>query len=55
MDFRITGLPVEPFIPFFSMSDAELLTPRRPPRRRESRGCAADAALPRQPARFRTG
>ena len=26
MDFRITGLPVEPFIPFFSMSDAELLT-----------------------------
>ena len=25
MDFRITGLPVEPFIPFFSMSDAELL------------------------------
>jgi len=26
MDFRITGLPVEPFVPFFSMSDAELLT-----------------------------
>jgi len=26
MDFRITGLPVEPFIPFFSMSDEELLT-----------------------------
>lgn len=26
MDFRITGLPVEPFIPFFSMSDGELLT-----------------------------
>jgi len=26
MDFRITGLPVEPFIPFFSMSDAELLS-----------------------------
>lgn len=26
MDFRITGLPAEPFIPFFSMSDAELLT-----------------------------
>jgi hypothetical protein len=26
MDFRVTGLPVEPFIPFFSMSDAELLT-----------------------------
>ena len=25
MDFRITGLPAEPFIPFFSMSDAELL------------------------------
>ena len=25
MDFRLTGLPVEPFIPFFSMSDAELL------------------------------
>jgi hypothetical protein len=26
MDFRISGLPVEPFIPYFSMSDAELLT-----------------------------
>jgi Protein of unknown function (DUF1203) len=26
MDFRISGLPVEPFIPFFSMSDDELLT-----------------------------
>ena len=26
MDFRISGLPVEPFIPFFSMSDEELLT-----------------------------
>ena len=26
MDFRITGLPVEPFIPFFAMSDEELLT-----------------------------
>lgn len=26
MDFRITGLPVEPFIPFFSMSDEELQT-----------------------------
>jgi len=25
MDFRITGLPVEPFIPFFNMSDKELL------------------------------
>ena len=25
MDFRISGLPVEPFIPFFAMSDAELL------------------------------
>ena len=25
MDFRITGLPVEPFIPFFGMSDGELL------------------------------
>jgi hypothetical protein len=25
MDFRITGLPVEPFIPFFGMSDEELL------------------------------
>jgi hypothetical protein len=26
MDFRITGLPVEPFIAFFNMSDEELLT-----------------------------
>ena len=26
MDFRISGLPVEPFIPFFSMSDEELQT-----------------------------
>jgi hypothetical protein len=26
VDFRISGLPVEPFIPFFSMSDVELLT-----------------------------
>ena len=26
MDFRITGLPVEPFITFFSMSDEELQT-----------------------------
>jgi hypothetical protein len=25
MDFRISGLPVEPFIPYFTMSDAELL------------------------------
>jgi hypothetical protein len=25
MDFRISGLPVEPFVPYFSMSDAELL------------------------------
>jgi Protein of unknown function (DUF1203) len=25
MDFRITGLPLEPFIPFFAMSDEELL------------------------------
>jgi hypothetical protein len=25
MDFRISGLPIEPFIPFFAMSDAELL------------------------------
>jgi Protein of unknown function (DUF1203) len=25
MDFRITGLPLGPFVPFFSMSDAELL------------------------------
>jgi hypothetical protein len=25
MDFRISGLPAEPFIPFFAMSDAELL------------------------------
>jgi hypothetical protein len=25
MNFRISGLPVEPFIPFFAMSDAELL------------------------------
>ena len=25
MDFRISGLPVEPFIPFFTMTDAELL------------------------------
>ena len=26
MDFRISGLPVEPFLPFFGMSDEELLT-----------------------------
>ena len=26
MDFRITGLPVEPFIPFFAMNDEKLLT-----------------------------
>jgi hypothetical protein len=26
MDFRISGLPVEPFIPFFNMSDEELQT-----------------------------
>ena len=26
MDFRISGLPVEPFTPYFAMSDAELLT-----------------------------
>jgi len=26
MDFRITGLPAEPFQPFFAMSDEELLT-----------------------------
>jgi uncharacterized protein DUF1203 len=25
MDFRISGLPVEPFVPFFGMSDDELL------------------------------
>jgi Protein of unknown function (DUF1203) len=25
MNFRISGLPLEPFIPFFSMSDEELL------------------------------
>jgi Protein of unknown function (DUF1203) len=25
MDFRITGLPAEPFLPFFAMTDAELL------------------------------
>jgi len=25
MDFRISGLPAEPFIPFFAMTDAELL------------------------------
>ena len=25
MDFRISGLPVEPFVPFFTMSDEELL------------------------------
>jgi hypothetical protein len=25
MDFRITGLPLEPFVPFFAMSDEELL------------------------------
>ncbi|HEX3400663.1 MAG TPA: DUF1203 domain-containing protein [Acetobacteraceae bacterium] len=25
MDFRITGLPVEPFVPFYTMADAELL------------------------------
>jgi hypothetical protein len=25
MDFRISGLPAEPFIPLFAMSDAELL------------------------------
>ncbi len=26
MDFHISGLPIEPFIPFFSMSDEELRT-----------------------------
>lgn len=26
MDFRITGLPAEPFLPFFGMTDDELLT-----------------------------
>jgi hypothetical protein len=26
MDFRISGLPVEPFLPFLGMSDEELLT-----------------------------
>jgi Protein of unknown function (DUF1203) len=25
MDFRISGLPVEPFVPYFAMSDADLL------------------------------
>ena len=25
MDFRISGLPAEPFLPFFAMTDAELL------------------------------
>lgn len=25
MDFRISGLPVEPFLPYFAMSDADLL------------------------------
>lgn len=25
MDFRLSGLPAEPFLPFFAMSDAELL------------------------------
>ena len=25
MNFRITGLPLEPFVPFFSMTDEELL------------------------------
>ena len=25
MNFRISGLPVEPFVPFFAMSDEELL------------------------------
>ncbi len=24
MDFRISGLPAEPFFPFFAMTDAEL-------------------------------
>lgn len=26
MDFRISGLPAEPFLPFFAMTDAELLS-----------------------------
>ncbi|MEJ0015967.1 MAG: DUF1203 domain-containing protein [Acetobacteraceae bacterium] len=26
MDFRISGLPAEPFVPFFAMTDAALLT-----------------------------
>jgi hypothetical protein len=26
VDFRISGLPAEPFLPFFDMTDAELLT-----------------------------
>jgi len=25
MDFRISGLPVEPFVPYFAMTDADLL------------------------------
>lgn len=25
MDFRISGLPAEPFLPFFALSDADLL------------------------------
>ncbi len=26
MDFRISGLPADPFLPFFSMTDADLLS-----------------------------
>ena len=36
MDFRISGLPVEPFIPFFAMSDAGTACPRCASRRRHA-------------------
>ena len=41
MDFRISGLPAEPFLPFFAMTDAELLA--RGARRHVA--TAADAPL----------
>ena len=44
MDFRIAGLPAEPFIPFFAMSDADLM--RRGARRVTARLEDAPAMQP---------
>ena len=42
MDFRISGLPAEPFLPFFAMTDADLLA-------RGARRVAAAADAPLMP------